>query len=147
MKRLYGLRERQLKRCFRLSKSRAHGDVGYYLLQLLERRLDNVVYRLGFSLSRAQARQMITHGHITVNGKRVLSPSYETDVGDIVRPKKAESSIKIVSEALKSTSKYEVPSWLKVKQDALEGEVTQIPSLDELVVPLDKRLIVEFLSR
>ena len=144
-KKMYGVFDRQFTRYFR-EASRSPGNTGEYFLTLLERRLDNIIYRLGFASSRSHARQLITHKHITVNNKRVTSPSFWGNVGDVVKPANNEVSRKIVTEALKSTTKPELPSWLKLKEDTLEGTVVQLPTRAEIQVPINEQLIVEYMS-
>jgi small subunit ribosomal protein S4 len=145
-KRLYGLRHEQFKRFFR-ETSRKSGDKGEHLIGLLERRLDNVVYRLRFSLSRGHARQLITHRHITVNGKKVRSPSFLVKVDDKISPVNSELSKKIVMESKTNAPKIELPSWLRLNEESMEGVVVRLPSKEDIQVPFDTRLIVEYMSR
>ena len=120
------------------------------LIRILERRLDNVLYRLGFALSRAQAKQMITHKHVRVNGKRLTIPSFLVKPGDVVTIEPKEKSQKIAKEALqiRRAEPDEPPSWIKVtKDDPPEGQVVQMPDPDETQVPFEPQAIVEFLTK
>ena len=145
-KKQYGLLDRQFKRYFD-EAVRQPGNTGEHFLVLLERRLDNVVYRLGFASSRAQARQMVGHGHICVNGRRVTIPSYWVEPGDLVTPTARERSLKLVTEAFEQKKGTDVPSWLSRRESPLEGKVVQIPARADIAVPLDEQLIVEYCSR
>lgn len=145
-KRTYGVLQRQFTRYFETA-AQMPGNTGENLLVLLERRLDNVCFRLGFATSRSQARQFIRHGHVTINGKRVTIPSYGVVAGDVVAPRAHDRSRKAVAECLKISNKDNVPSWLKLNQDPATGTVVQIPTRSEVQVPLHEQLIVEFASR
>ncbi len=145
-KRTYGVLQRQFDRYFD-NAAQMPGNTGENLLILLERRLDNVCFRLGFATSRSQARQFIRHGHVTISGKRVTIPSYGVAAGDIVSPYKSERAKKIISECLKIANKDNVPSWLKLIEQPAAGTVVQIPTRSEVQVPLNEQLIVEFQSR
>lgn len=142
-KRLYGVFERQMKKYFEKA-SRMKGDRGENLLLLLERRLDNVVYRLGLAPSRRTARQLITHGHVLVNDRRVRVPSYQVKEGDEISLTKKGSSIKKVKEWLEN-QKEEVPSWLKRVGD--RGKVVALPERSQMPAEIKENLIVEFYSR
>ncbi len=145
-KRAYGVLQRQFTRYFDVALSMP-GNTGENLLILLERRLDNVIFRLGFATSRSQARQFIRHGHITVNGRRVTIPSYGVKAGDVISPIGHDRSKKVVAECLKISNKDNVPSWLKLQESPAQGTVVQIPTRSEVVVPLNEQLIIEFMSR
>lgn len=146
VKHFYGVLERQFRRYFRQAE-RQRGNTGDLLMRLLERRLDNVVHRLGFGQSRSQARQIIRHGHITVNGRRVDIPSYLVKPGDVIRVKNRAKSLEMVRGSLAETSR-EVPSFLSlVEGDIPEGHVGRLPDVDDISVPVQTQLIVELCSR
>ena len=143
---LYGVLERQFRRHFEEAERRP-GSTGENLLRLLEMRLDNVVFRLGFAESRAQARQLVTHGHITVNGRKVNIPSYETRVGEAigVRPRSRQMEyFKTLAELLKRRS---VPEWLSLDTENMSGRILSAPSRSDIDANLQEQLIVEFYSR
>jgi len=143
----YGVLERQFRRYFQMA-SRSKKNTGEVLLSLLERRLDNVVYRLGFAASRRQARQLIRHGHITVNGRKVDIPSYLTSVGDRIRPKDRPKSIERVQAALQESSHRPVPDFLvRTEEPTPEGQVVRLPELTDVSIPVQPQLIIEFCSR
>jgi small subunit ribosomal protein S4 len=142
----YGVLERQFRRYFQMA-SRSKKNTGEALLSLLERRLDNVVYRLGFAVSRRQARQLIRHGHITVNGRKVDIPSYLTKEGDRIRPKDRPKSIERVQAALQESNRP-VPDFLvRTEQPVPEGQVVRLPELADVSIPVQPQLIIEFCSR
>jgi len=145
-KKTYGIMQRQFRRYFQ-EASRMPGNTGDHLMMLLERRLDNVVYRLRMGASRAQARQLILHGHIRVNGKRVTIPSLQTDAGDLVEASRREKSQKIVKESLLGKKDQQIPSWLKLAEEQGSGTVVTLPTAQEIQVPVETQLIVEFMSR
>ncbi len=146
-KKMYGVLQRQFSRYYREAE-RQPGNTGDHLVQILERRLDNVVYRLRFALSRDHARQLVLHGHFRVNGRKVTVPSTLLDSGDVVETATREKSKKIVKEAFTQRRVLELPSWLKVVEEpVLQGSVVQRPALGELQVPLESQLIVEYMSR
>jgi small subunit ribosomal protein S4 len=146
VKRYYGVLERTFRRYFRLATKRP-GDTGKALLELLERRLDNVVYKLNWAPSRKAARQLITHGHIRVNGRKVDVPSYITKVGDRISVKNRESSIKRVRQQLDSNPGFVTQSWLQLDRANLEATVVGVPSRDDVQIPVEEQLIVEICSR
>ncbi len=147
LKFLYGgLREKQFKRYFD-EASRSKGNTGQVLLQLLERRLDNVVYRLGFASTRRQARQWIVHGHFLVNGKKVDIPSYRVEVGDIIELKPSSRDIPQVLENLENIDPRSVPPWLELDKDNYRGKVIDLPKDIQLEVPVNLQYIIEFYSR
>ncbi|HVR86910.1 MAG TPA: 30S ribosomal protein S4 [Planctomycetota bacterium] len=145
-KKMYGVMQRQFRRYYDEAIAKP-GNTGEYLMQILERRLDNVVYRLRMGSSRPQARQMILHGHIRVNGKKVSIPSYQVDAGDVIESSKKEKSRKIVKEALLNKKDQEIPSWLKLAEEQATGTVVTLPTAQELQVPVESQLIVEYMSR
>ena len=146
VKHYYGVLERQFRRYFSRAE-RFKGNTGDALMGLLERRLDNVVHRLGFGLSRAQARQLINHGHITVNGRRVDVPSYLVRPGDVVRVKNRAKSLDAVRGHLTEVSR-EIPDYLTVSDTAIpEGIVSRYPGPEDVSIPVQTQLIVELCSR
>ena len=145
-KKMYGVMQRQFRRYYD-EAMRMPGNTGDVLVQMLERRLDNVVYRLRMGASRAQARQIILHGHIRVNGKKVSIPSFLVDAGDLIEPSKKEKSLKIVKESLLGKKDQQIPSWLKLAEEQATGTVVTLPSAREIQVPLETQLVVEFMSR
>ncbi|ABU60033.1 MULTISPECIES: 30S ribosomal protein S4 [Roseiflexus] len=145
---IYGVLERQFRRIFEKAQ-RFPGETGAYLLILLERRLDNVVYRLGFATTRAQARQLVTHGHITVNGRKTNIPSYTVRVGETiaVRP---ESRRRMYFKNLVESgalAKHKAPDWLRLNPADLSGEVVAMPRREDAEPGINEQLIVEFYSR
>lgn len=145
VKRTYGMLERQFRRFFELA-SHEKGNTGVRLLQLLELRLDNVVFRLGFTTSRYHARQLISHGHVTVNGRKMSIPSYITKVGDIVEIKESSLKKTLFQDILTKTKSYKVPKWLE-KGKGFKGRVAQVPTRDMIDEGIQEQLIVEFYSR
>jgi small subunit ribosomal protein S4 len=146
VKRYYGLLERQFMRCFHRAE-KTKGNTGQTLLQLLERRLDNVVYKLNFAPSRKAARQLIAHGLICVKGKKVDVPDYITDVGDKITVKNSEKSIKKVKQQLQSNPNFTIQSWLKLDSEKLEAAVVALPTRDDVQIPVQEQFVVEFCSR
>lgn len=146
LKRIYNVREEQFVRYFEMA-TKMPGNTGENFLLLLERRLDNVVYRLGFALSRNHARQLVVHGHITVNGRTVDIPSYLVDVGDIISVKEDMRDNPDVQRALKVRGEWTVPKWLSRDTETLTGRVLSLPTRDQIDVPVDENLVVEFYSR
>ena len=146
LRRIYNVREEQFVRYFEMA-AKMPGNTGENFLQLLERRLDNVVYRLGFALSRNHARQLVVHGHITVNGQTVDIPSYLVDVGDVIAVKEDMRDNPDVQRALEVRGDWTVPSWLSRDTNTLTGRVLSLPTRDQIDVPVDENLVVEFYSR
>ncbi|MCC7474100.1 MAG: 30S ribosomal protein S4 [Pirellulales bacterium] len=146
VKHYYGVLERQFRRYF-AEAVRSKGNTGDTLLMLLERRLDNVVHRLGFGLSRSQARQMIRHGHITVNGRRVDIPSYQVRIGDVIRVKNRAKSLDLVRGSMAENAR-DVPDFLSRGDSQIpEGVVGRLPAIDDVSIPVQTQLIVELCSR
>jgi len=141
---LYGLSERQFKKVFQ-EAARMQGITGENFMILLESRLDNLVYRLGFARSRAGARQLVTHGHITVNGKRIDIPSYRVKVGDRISLREKSRNLKVVQEALEV--RPNVPEYLSYDEQTMTGEYVRLPRRDELNPDMRESEIVEFYSR
>lgn len=144
-KRYYGVRERQFRRYVQAAQRKSGGVTGSNLLIALERRLDNVVYRLGLATTRPQARQFVGHGHITVDGKRVDIASYSVSPGETVALKSESGLEPIVRVSTELTDT--VPPWLEADFDGLSGRVLRLPERAEIAIPVDEQLIVEFYSR
>lgn len=144
-KRFYGVLESQFRKYFEIADKQA-GITGENLLRLLETRLDNVAYRLGFGSSRAEARQLVVHGHFTVNGKKVDIPSYLVSAGDTIAvAEKSKSSVKF--KALAENAKGTTPNWLTVDAEKLEGKVVALPSREDVDLEIAENLIVELYSK
>jgi small subunit ribosomal protein S4 len=142
----YGLLERQFRKVFALA-NKGKGNTGERLMSLLERRLDNVVYRLSFGLSRAQARLLITHGHVTVNGRHVDVPSFSTRPGDVIRVKNRPKSLQLVQAVLAESSR-DVPEFLnRIDGPQPEGHVVRLPEAADVSIPVQPHLIVELCSK
>jgi len=142
----YGLMERQFRRYFE-SALRKRGVTGETLLQMLETRLDNVVYRLGFANSRSAARQMVSHGHVLVNNRKVNVSSYNLRAGDVVTVKDRPASRRLATRNLELTQIQPVPDWLVVDKDQFQGKVVRIPSREEIAPIVNEQLVVELYSR
>lgn len=143
-KRFYGIQETQFRNLFDKA-SRKKGITGENLLILLESRLDNVVFRLGFASSRKEARQLVTHNHFTVNGKKVNIPSYEVKAGDVIKVKEKSTNSPKFKEVKEMS--ITVPSWLTVDVEKLEGKVVSLPTRSEIDTPVAEHLIVELYSK
>lgn len=144
-RRTYGLLEKQFHSYF-TKATNMKGAAGENMLQLLERRLDNVVYRLGFGDSRAQARQIVNHGHITVNGKKVNIPSFIVKAGDVIAINESSTSIEKFKAMREGTSKT-IPAWLELNSQELSGKVVELPKREDLDLSIEEHLIVELYSR
>lgn len=142
----YGMLEGQFRRYFK-SADKQRGATGEVLLQLLERRLDNVVYRLGFASNRRQARQLVNHGFFTVNKKTVNIPSYLVSAGDVVEVREKGRDIPSIADSLSKVVHRGLPQWLELNSEAMNGKVLRIPSREEIQVPVEEQLIVEFYSK
>ena len=143
---MYGLLEKQFRRYYEIALQR-RGITGETLLQLLETRLDNVVFRLGFANSRRAARQMVNHGHIAVNGKRVTIASYNTKVGEVITVRENARSRQLGTRGLAATQIAAVPDWLVQDKDNFKGEVKRIPTREEIAPIVNEQLIIELYSR
>ena len=143
---IYGLLERQFRRVFENAK-RERGVTGERFLQLLETRLDSVVYLLGFAKSRAAARQFVNHGHVRVNGHKVDIPSYNVKTGDEVEIKNSPSSRQLATRCLEENRARNVPGWLTLNAEAFKAIVNRLPKRDEMEPGVNEQLIVEFYSR
>jgi small subunit ribosomal protein S4 len=145
-KEVYGLRERQFQNYYRKAKQIV-GNTASFLVQMLEMRLDNVVYRLGLGKSRTLARQMVSHGHILVNGKKVNIPSYQTKAGDVISVKPKLMKSKLFENDMPRLEKVQTPSWLHLEAKEMTGKILNKPEGDDLKQNFDPTLIVEFYSR
>jgi len=146
VKRMYGLLENQFRRTF-AEANRTKGITGETLLILLERRLDNVAYRLGFASSRAEARTLVRHGHILVNGKKTNIPSYTVRAGDVISVKEQSRQIGRVLSAMEGAQRRGVPDWAEVDRDTLSGRIKILPSRGDVTMPINEKLIVELYSK
>lgn len=145
-RRIYGVLERQFRRYVGMA-GKAYGVTGEALLQILERRLDNVVYRMGFAGSRAEARQLVSHGHFTVNGRRVNIPSYLVRPGDEVAVHEKSRDVERIKEMVAQSAGRAQPEWLSVDREAMKGNLLRLPTRDEIDVPVKEHFIVEHYSR
>jgi len=146
IKRYYGVYEQQFMRFFHKA-SRLPGNTGENLLQLLERRLDNVVYKVNFAASRKAARLLIAHGHIHVNGRKVDVSDYIIDIGDKISVKEAEKSLKKVKQQLESNPNFTTQGWLQLDRDKPGATVVALPGRTDVQIPVEEHLVVEFCSR
>ena len=142
----YGLMERQFRGVYEKARKR-RGVTGEQMLQILETRLDNVVYHLGFANTRAAARQMVSHGHITVNGRKVNVPSYSLKVNDAIVVKNSNVSRQLATKNLEVATSRSVPDWLTLSKDEFKGTVMRIPTRDEIQPIANEQAVVEFYSR
>ena len=145
-KRMYFAQEGQFRNYFEKA-ARSKGVTGEMLLQQLERRLDNVVYRLGFGVSRRQARQLVRHGHVQVNGRKVNIPSYQVSVGEEIAVRENSKKLAILEMAKEFASHQNAPTWLEIDRDGLKGKVLSLPKREEMQVPVNEQLIVELYSK
>jgi len=145
-RRIYGVLERQFRRYFHEAERRS-GLTGENLLAVLESRLDNVVYRLGLADSRAHARQLVSHGHFAVNGRKTNIPSFLVSVNDVIAVRSESRRNKFFKERKELLGKREVPAWLSLNEDALDARILAWPTRQEIDVPVEEQLIVEFYSR
>lgn len=146
LRRMYGIGERQFKLYF-IKASRRKGVTGNMLLQMLETRLDNIVFRLGFATGRRAARELVRHGHVKINGHNVNIPSYLVKSGDIIGVRDTETSKKLITTTLEITSSRPVPEWLSLDKEKLTATVLRIPERKEISVPVDEHMIVELYSK
>lgn len=146
LRRFYGMNERQFHRIYEIANT-IPGQTGHNFLQLLERRLDNVVYRLGFATSRKQARQLVMHGHFLVNGKRVDVPSFLVSGGDVVAATEKSRETALLKENAEIAAARTVPQWLEVNAEKIEGKVISLPARDQIDAPVTEQLVVEFYAR
>lgn len=146
VKNTYGLSEKQFRLFFEKA-DRQRGITGTNLLVLLERRLDNVVYRLGFTNSRTQGRHFVRHNHFMVNGKRVNIPSYLVDVGDTVEVAEKSRNVQAIIDSLDAVIRRGLPQWIAVEKEKLKGEIKSFPVREDLTLPMQEQLIVELYSK
>ena len=146
VKRIYGVLEDQFRRYFEQAE-RTRGITGETLLQLLERRLDNVTYRLGFATSRPQARQLVRHGHFTVNGRKVDIPSYSIKPGDVVAVRQSSRKNASIAHALEEVKGRGVPEWLVFDAEGMSARIGSIPTREQINLPVQEQLIVELYSK
>ena len=145
-RRIYGLLERQFRHTF-TKASETHGVTGEVLLQMLERRLDNFVFRLGFAPSRSAARQLVRHRHLSVNGRTVDIPSFQVRAGDEVQVRDKSKDMTVIKSSLDARKGQGVPDWMELNADKLSGRVLHIPSRASIPVPINEQLIVELYSK
>ena len=145
-KRMYFAQEGQFRNYFEKA-ARAKGVTGELLLQQLERRLDNVVYRLGFGMSRRLARQLVRHGHVHVNGRKVNIPSYEVSVGEEITIRESSRKLPILEQAKEFASHQNAPTWLEIDRDNFKGRILSLPKREEIQMPVNEQLIVELYSK
>ena len=143
---IYGLLERQFRHYF-AKASEAHGVTGEVLLQMLERRLDNVLYRVNFALSRSQSRQVVRHGHVTVNGRPVDIPSFLVKPGDTIGIREKSRKLAIILTTIEARKGQSAPQWLDVDTDKLTAKVLSVPTRDSIPIPINEQLIVELYSK
>ena len=146
VKRIYGLLERPFRLTFQRAERRK-GITGANLLQELERRLDNVVYSLGFAASRAQARQLVRHGHVTVNGRKVTIPSFRVSKGNLIAIKEKSRTNEQIKASVDTARARGVPGWLDLQPESFSGTVLELPSREEIKLPIQEQLIVELYSK
>ena len=146
VRRIYGVNESQFRRYFEMA-DRQKGVTGTNLLVLLEKRLDNVVYRLGFAESRVQARQLVRHGHFLVNGRKVDIPSFQVKTGDEITLREKSRDIVPVVQALEAVARRGVPDWLELDAENKKGTVKSIPERSHITMPIQEQFIVEFYSK
>ncbi|MBF8438038.1 30S ribosomal protein S4 [Halanaerobiaceae bacterium Z-7014] len=145
VRRMYGMMEDQFRSTFSTA-ARQKGVTGENFLQLLETRLDNTVFRMGFATSRSQARQLVLHGHIYVNGSRVNIASYQVEEGDTISVKDASRKKNFIKDVLETNDEYNAPEWLSVNMEKAEGTVVRMPEREDIEHPINEQLIVEYYS-
>lgn len=146
MRRIYGVLETQFRKYYRLAE-RQTGITGENLIRILEQRLDSVVHRLGFATSRAQARILITHGHVLVNGRKTDIASYRVRPGEIIEVRPKSREMVVIKAALDGAKRRTLPSWLELDEANMKGTVRSIPSREEIVIPVEEQLIVALYSK
>jgi small subunit ribosomal protein S4 len=146
IKKTYGLLEKQFRALFEEAE-RMKGVTGSNLLSMLERRLDNVAYRSGFANSRSEARQLVRHGHFSVNGKRVDIPSYLVKKGDMVEVGEKSRPVARIGGALEAVKRREIPQWLELEASAFKARVRDLPARDDITAPMEERLVVELYTK
>ncbi len=146
VRRIYGLTERQFRRYFERA-SRVKGITGELLISLLERRLDNVVFRLGFAGSRKEARKMVRYGHILINGRKLDIPSYQIKLSDIIEIREGSQKFDRINKSLEILARRGLPDWLELEKENYKGIVKRLPQRGDVTFPIEEQLIVEFYSR
>ena len=146
VKRMYGLLENQFRRYYELAE-RHRGITGTNLLLFLECRLDNVLYRMGFASSRDQARQLVRHNHVLVNGRRVNIPSFQVKVGSVVEIQEKKRKAPVILEAMETVARRGIPSWMEVEKEKFRGTLKALPNREDLTMPIQESLIVELYSK
>ncbi len=146
VRRIYGVLEAQFRKTVKAAE-RMRGVKGENLMALLERRLDNVLHRIGFTTSRNEARQLVRHGHFTVNGRKVNVPSYRVRKGDVVGLTDRGKKVERIATALESLEARTIPSWLEIDKESLQGSILSDPAREELTLPIHEQLIIELYSR
>ena len=146
VRRTYGVMERQFRRYFQMAE-RQSGRTGEIVLQLLEMRLDNVFFRMGFATSRKQARQLVSHGHVEVNGRRAKSPSQVLSIGDLVAVRQSSRDLAVIEAALEINAQRPIQSWVDVNPNDMNGRITAMPGPQSSDVAIQEQLIVEYYSR
>ena len=147
LRRVYGILEKQFRRYFEKAAAVRKGITGELLLQFLERRLDNVVYRVGLATSRAQGRQLVRHGHFQVNGRKVNIPSYLVKPGDLVEVRPGSRELSVLLANRQATGHQTVPSWIEVDRESLRAKVLSNPQRQEISLPIQEQLVVELYSK
>jgi len=143
---IYGVQEKPFRNMYEKAE-RMQGLVGENLMQMLELRLDNIVFRLGFARTRREARQVVSHKHVTVNGKIVNIPSYKVNAGDVIEIKEKSKSLQRFKDISEANTHLTVPAWLEVESEKLSGKVLQLPLREQIDVPVNETLIVELYSK
>lgn len=146
VRRIYGLLEKQFRGYFQ-EADRMKGVTGENLLFLLERRLDNVLYRLGFASSRTESRQLVRHGHFTINGRKVNIPSILLRVGDVIELREKSRKVAAVNDSLEAVVRRGIPQWLELERDAFKGIIKSLPVREDITTPIQEQLIVELYSK
>lgn len=146
VKRMYGLSEKQFRLFFHRA-DRSKGVTGTALLVMLERRLDNVVYRLGFANSRNQARQLVKHNHFLVNGRKVNIPSYQVSAGEVIEVREKSKNVAAINEAMEAVIRRSMPQWLELDKEGMKGSVKTLPVRDDITMPIQEHQIIEFYSK
>lgn len=146
VRRIYGILEKQFRGYFE-EADRLKGVTGENLLSLLERRLDNVVYRLGFASSRTEARILVRHNHFTINGRKANIPSIQLKPGDVISLKEKSRKVACINESLEAVVRRGIPQWLELEKDAYKGTVKSVPVREDITMPIQEQLIVELYSK
>jgi small subunit ribosomal protein S4 len=146
LRRIYGLQERQFRGVFERAE-RQSGVTGDALLRLLECRLDNVAYRLGFGASRKQARQVVSHGHLTINGKKITVPGALVKAGDVIAVRERSRNLAAIQASLDAVEGRGIPDWLELDKGAFKGTIRSLPTKDQITLPVNEQMVVELYSR